>query len=242
MEKQKILVVEDDKDIQDMLLSFLQEEEYDVILAKDGVEAISRFQTEEDFDIILLDLMLPKKNGIEVLTEIRQTSVVPVIIVSAKESDFDKSVVLGLGADDYVTKPFSLIELQARIKSNIRRSTLYQTNGNAAAEQKSIFLDLVLDHDTFSLYKNEERIPLTNTEYNILKLFLENPNKVFTKENIYEAVWKEQYYGDENIVNVHMSRLRDKIELDTKHPKYIQTLWGIGYRLKVPEGRENGKN
>lgn len=239
MEKQKILVVEDDKDIQDMLLSFLQEEEYEVVLAKDGVEAISRFQEEHDFDIILLDLMLPKKNGIEVLTEIRQTSVVPVIIVSAKESDFDKSVVLGLGADDYVTKPFSLIELQARIKSNIRRSTLYQSANTQESQAKLVFLDLTLDEETFSLYRKDEQILLTHTEYQILKLFLVNPNKVFTKANIYESVWNESYFGDENIVNVHMSRLREKIEINPKKPQYIQTLWGIGYRLKAVEGEQN---
>lgn len=228
MQEQKILIVEDDADIREMLSEFLMMEGYQLDFAFDGQDALEKY--DDTHNLILLDLMLPKKNGATVLSEIRKKSYVPIIIISAKDSDFDKSLILDLGADDYVAKPFSLMELHARIKSCLRRANFY-----AQKQEDPIvltFLDLTVNVESFSVMKNEVAITLTNTEFEILKLFMQNPKKVFTKEDIYQSVWKEAYYGDEHLVNVHMSRLREKIEENPKAPQYIQTLWGIGYRLK----------
>lgn len=228
----RVLLIEDDKDISQTLSIHLREADMDVTAAYDGVQGIDAFE-QGGFSCVLLDLMLPKKNGIEVLGHIRKISRIPVIIISAKDTEFDITVALDLGADDYVTKPFSFGELTARIKSSIRRSTLYSEVGLSS---KLSYGCLRMDLETHTVTINQEYIKLTNTEFEILKLFLNNQTRVFTKEDVYKAVWEEDYYGDENIVNVHMSRLREKIESDPKNPEYIQTLWGIGYRMKTKEG------
>ncbi len=225
----KILLVEDDVEISDMLGKFLATEGYEVVAAYDGQSACGKF-FEDTYSLVLLDLMIPKMDGMEVMHVIREKSMVPIIILSAKDTDSDKSLGLGLGADDYVTKPFSVTEVLARIKANIRRSTQYAAGAGGGAPGITRG-ELVLNTDDYSVLKRGERIELTAKEFGILKLFMANPRKVYTKEQIYDFVWNDIYVGDENAVNVHISRLRNKIEDNPRSPQYIITVWGIGYKL-----------
>lgn len=228
-EQYKILLVEDDIEISDMLKNFLETEHFDVVTAYDGERACELFPAES-FSLVLLDLMIPKKSGMEVMKVIRENSTVPIIILSARDSDSDKTLGLGLGADDYVTKPFSVTEVLARIKANIRRSTKYAAE---ADEEETVLTHgaLCVNLEEYSVSKNGERIELTAKEFEILKLLMKNPKKVYTKEQLYALVWKDAYLGDENAVNVHISRLRNKIEDNPRSPQYVVTVWGIGYKL-----------
>ena len=225
----KLLLIEDDKEISVMLKNFLCTEDFEVETAFDGEEACEKFFSGR-YDLVLLDLMIPKVNGMMVMARIREKSTVPVIILSARDTDSDKTLGLGMGADDYITKPFSVTEVLARIKANIRRSTWY--NQGALAGQGTLkHRDLILDPDTFSVEKRGERLELTAKEFELLKLLMKNPRKVYTKEQLYSLVWKEPYFGDENAVNVLISRLRNKLEDHPRQPEYIVTVWGIGYKL-----------
>ncbi len=224
----KILLVEDDIEISTMLKDFLITEDYEVVTAFDGKSACSKFFSDM-FSLVLLDLMIPKMSGLEVIRKIRESHTIPIIIISAKDTDSDKTLGLGLGADDYITKPFSITEVLARIKANIRRSTKYAIG---IMEQPILKKgNLIMNLDDYSVTKKGVKIELTSKEFEILKLLLQNPKKVYTKEQIYFLVWKEAYFGDENAVNVHISRLRTKIEDNPKKPQYIITVWGIGYKL-----------
>jgi|UPI0004BBA465 DNA-binding response OmpR family regulator len=225
----KILLVEDDMEISTMLKNFLETENFEVVTAFDGESACSKFLSDT-FSLVLLDLMIPKMSGMEVMARIRESHTVPIIILSAKDTDSDKTLGLGLGADDYITKPFSVTEVAARIKANIRRSTQY----SAGSEPTGQILKkggLVMDLNGYSVMKDGSRIELTSKEFEILKLLLQNPRKVYTKEQIYSLVWNDAYLGDENAVNVHISRLRNKIEDTPRKPQYVVTVWGIGYKL-----------
>ena len=224
----KILLVEDDGEISAMLRSFLMTENYEVVAAFDGESACEKFFADA-FDLVLLDLMLPGKSGMEVMGKIRESSTVPILILSAKDTDSDKTLGFGLGADDYITKPFSVTEVLARIKANIRRSTQYAAG---ASGQQSVLARgaLTMDLNGYCVKKDGEEIELTAKEFEILKLLLQNPKKVYTKEQIYSLVWNDAYLGDENAVNVHISRLRTKIEDNPREPRYIVTVWGIGYK------------
>ena len=225
----KILLVEDDVEISEMLKNFLMTENFEVVTAYDGESACEKFFADT-YSIVLLDLMIPKISGMEVMKKIRAFSTVPIIILSAKDTDSDKTLGLGLGADDYVTKPFSVTEVLARIKANIRRTTQY--TAPAIVENDIIARGkLVLNTSDYSVMKNGEKIELTAKEFEILKLFMKNPKKVYTKEQIYSQIWNDAYLGDENAVNVHISRLRNKIEDNPRDPKYVMTVWGIGYKL-----------
>jgi DNA-binding response OmpR family regulator len=224
-----ILIIEDDVSISDMVKNYLIKDGFSVTTAFDGEEGVVKF-LNDDFDLIILDLMLPKLDGLDTMKIIRNKSSVPILIMSAKGSDVEKAVGLELGADDYIAKPFSMIEISARIKAAIRRATKYSTN----KEDNIIKIkDITIDLDSFLVSKNGQNIQLTSKEFDILKLFVKNPNRVFTKAQIYSFAWKEEYYGDENVINVHMRRLREKIEDDPSKPEYIKTLWGIGYKLGV---------
>ncbi len=225
----KILLVEDDEEICDMLKNFLETENFEVDTAGDGESACRKFFAET-YSLVLLDLMIPKRNGMEVMKVIREKSTVPIIILSAKDTDSDKTLGLGLGADDYVTKPFSVTEVLARIKANIRRSTQYTVDQQ---QQEDVLTkgELTLNPNDYSVWKNGNKIELTAKEFEILKLLMKNPKKVYTKEQIYGAVWKDVYLADENAVNVHISRLRNKIEDRPRSPRYIITVWGIGYKI-----------
>lgn len=225
----KILLVEDDIEISDMLKRFLGTEGFEVVTAYDGESACKKF-FEDEYSLVLLDLMIPKIDGMKVMNIIREKSMVPIIIISAKDTDSDKSLGLGLGADDYVTKPFSVTEVLARMKANIRRSTQYAAG--AASEEHNITRGtLVINTNDYTVLKKGEKIELTAKEFEILKMLMKKPQRVYTKEQIYSSVWKDIYVGDENAVNVHISRLRNKIEDNPRNPKYIVTVWGIGYKL-----------
>lgn len=225
-----ILLVEDDISIQEMVETYLVKEGFQVTIASDGEEGVGVF-SKGSFDLIILDIMMPKLDGLEVVRIIREKSAVPILMMSAKDTDVDKAVGLGLGADDYICKPFSMIELAARVKAGIRRSTKY-----SAVESKDEAIqigDLIIDPINFTVEKKGRQLKLTLKEFEILKLFVKNQNRVFTKAQIYTLVWNEEYYGDDNVINVHMRRLREKIESDPSNPEYIKTLWGIGYKLEV---------
>lgn len=226
----KVLLVEDDTEISEMLKNFLMTENFEVVTAYDGESACEKFFADE-YSIVLLDLMIPKISGMEVMKTIRASSTVPIMILSAKDTDSDKTLGLGLGADDYVTKPFSVTEVLARIKANIRRNTQY--TAAVAAEEEEILTkgELVLNLNAYSVMKNGKKVELTAKEFEILKLLMKNPKKVYTKEQLYSQIWNDAYMGDENAVNVHISRLRNKIEDNPRDPDYVVTVWGIGYKL-----------
>lgn len=229
----KILFVEDDLYISEMVKNYLVKDGFMVTTAFNGEEGVDRF-LKDTFDLVLLDIMMPKLDGMEVMRVIRERSSVPILIMSARDSDVDKAIGLGLGADDYISKPFSLIEVSARIKAAIRRATKYANNdqNDKKAESSIISIhELTVDLDRFQVTKKGENIKLTAKEFDILKLFVTNPNRVFTKAQVYSFVWNDGYLGDENVINVHISRLREKIEDDASDPQYIKTLWGIGYKL-----------
>lgn len=225
----KILLVEDDIEISDMLKNFLMTENFEVVTTHDGESACQEFFAD-DYSLVLLDLMIPKKSGMEVMKAIREKNTVPIIIISAKDTDSDKTLGLGMGADDYITKPFSVTEVLARIKANIRRNTQYATQ---AVKEEDIlkYGSLAMNINDYSVLKNGISIELTAKEFEILKLLMKNPKKVYTKEQIYSHVWNEAYFGDENAVNVHISRLRNKIEDNPRNPQIVVTVWGIGYKL-----------
>ncbi|MFD0768257.1 response regulator transcription factor [Bacillus sp. CGMCC 1.60114] len=227
----KVLLVEDDLSIQEMVNGYLTKEGFVVAVASDGEEGITKF-LEDQFDLVILDIMMPKMDGLEVMNIIRKKSSVPILIMSAKDTDVDKALGLGLGADDYICKPFSMIELSARVKAGIRRSTKYSAP-QKKEDEMIVIGDLKIDTANFTVQKNNEVIKLTSKEFELLKLFATNRNRVFTKAQIYSLIWNEEYYGDENVINVHMRRLREKIEDDPSQPQYIKTLWGIGYKLEV---------
>ncbi|WP_317617294.1 response regulator transcription factor [Paenibacillus elgii] len=228
-----IFIMEDDQAIVEMVETYLTKEGYAVTVAGDGDEGLRKFeQAQGRFDLLLVDLMMPKIDGMEVIRRIRAYSHVPILIMSAKDSDIDKALGLGFGADDYIEKPFSMIELSARLKAIIRRATQYASVETKVPQMHNILSmgDLRIDFDNFAVFKHEKPIKLTSKEFEILRLFAAHPNRVFTKAQIYAKVWNGDYYGDENVINVHMSRLRDKIEDNPSEPRYIKTLWGIGYK------------
>lgn len=226
----RILLVEDDESISEMVEKYLRSEGFIITTVNNGEAAVKQNQSSA-FDLIILDIMMPKLDGLEVLRIIRETSAVPILIMSAKDSDVDKALGLGLGADDYLAKPFSLLELSARVKAAIRRATQYSREQQVNEDVIEVG-DLKIDVTNFMVMKGKEHIKLTAKEFAILKLFASNQNRVFTKQQIYQLVWEDEYYGDENIINVHMRRLREKIEEEPSNPRYIKTLWGIGYKLE----------
>lgn len=225
-----ILLVEDDEAIREMVENFLLLEGFVVTTAKNGEEAL-QYCLNHPFDLVILDIMIPKLNGLEVLKIIREQAALPIIIMSAKDSDVDKALGLGLGADDYIAKPFSMLEFSARVKAVIRRATKYSNQMDN--KQDLVVIDnLTINMINFSVDKNGQEVKLTSKEFAILKLLVTNRQRVFTKEQIYQTIWKDTYYGDENIINVHIRRLREKIEDDPSNPHYIKTLWGIGYKFE----------
>lgn len=225
-------MVEDDREISEMLEEFLIQEAFEVVPAFDGLEACEKFEDGE-LDLVLLDLMIPKMSGMDVMKTIREKSVVPILIVSAKDSLLDKSLGLELGADDYITKPFVMAEVLARIKANLRRTNQYAAGSSRKQEEPATLScgDIQLNPADFTVRKRGKKIDLTAKEFEILRLLMQNPKKVYTKEQIYSLVWEDAYLGDENAVNVHISRLRNKIEDDARNPEYIITVWGFGYRI-----------
>lgn len=230
MSQYRILVIEDDIDINGLISRYLQKQNYSVYSAFDGKEALELISSN-DFHLIILDLMLPEVEGYSVLKIIRKHKNVPVLILSAKNDEIDKIEALDLGADDYITKPFTVGELLARVNAQIRRFVLLN-NSNQLTSNILKFKNLQLNSDTYEVFKDDIPISLSAKEFEILKLFIENPNKVFSKPHIYREIWKDEYLGDDNAIMVQINRLRSKIEDNTSEPSYIQTVWGIGYKLK----------
>lgn len=225
-----ILIIEDDREINGLLAACLRQEGYETASAYDGEEALGLL-AQQPFQLIILDLMIPKIDGYEVLRRARESHRIPVLILSAKGQETDKMIGLGLGADDYLTKPFGLGELTARVKAMLRRYLYFNDNPQDRPSPVLIHGGLAVHLHTYEVTVRSNKIPLTAKEFDILKLFLSNPSRVFTKSQIYQAVWNDRYMADENTVMVHIRRLRTKIEADPSQPVFIQTVWGIGYKL-----------
>ena len=228
MDSIKILFVEDDMDINRLVTKYLFKNGFMVDSITNGMDAITKLQST-DYHMAILDLMIPHVDGYEVLRNIRKKGNMPVLILSAKSAETDKIIGLGLGADDYLTKPFSLEELIARVKAHMRR---YLDYGNINAEANIVkHMELELDPLAHTVKVSGKKVILTLKEYEILALLMKHPKMVFTKAQIFNLVWKEDYIADDNTLMVHIRRLREKIEADPSVPRYIQTVWGIGYKL-----------
>ena len=223
---EKILLIEDDADIREMLIDYLSGDGYEITAYADGV-SVWAFTDITDYSLALVDLMLPQINGFELIKKIREISTIPIIIITAKNSDHDKARGLSMGADDYVTKPFSIVELSARIKANIRRVAIYDVQ--MPTENVIHLKDLQIDLSAHIVKRGTDFIDLTRTEFDILVYLLKNRNRALSKESIYQKIWKEPYYGNENVLNTHMNRLRNKLK--NGDGEYIKTLWGIGYKI-----------
>ena len=222
----RVLVVDDEKNIVKGIRFSLEQEGFEVTSAFDGEEALNQVKQNE-FDIILLDLMLPKLSGLEVCQQIREFSGVPIIMLTAKGEDMDKILGLEYGADDYITKPFNILEVKARIKAILRRTNRPE---NEAEPLKTVEIGgLKMDCDSRRVYVNGKEINLTAKEFDVLELLVFNPNKVYSRENLLNIVWGYEYPGDVRTVDVHIRRLREKIEENPSDPHYVHTKWGVGY-------------
>ena len=227
-----ILVCDDDKEIVDAIDIYLSQEGYHILKAYDGLQAIEIMKKEE-VHLILLDIMMPNLDGIRATRKIRETSSVPIIMLSAKSEDVDKILGLNIGADDYITKPFNPLELIARVKSQLRR---YTQLGNLATEEKeAVYVcgGLVVNDDLKTVTVDGEPVKLTPIEYNILVLLIKNQGKVFSIEQIYENIWNEEAIGADNTVAVHIRHIREKIEINPADPRYIKVVWGKGYKMEA---------
>ena len=226
----RIFVVEDDRSICEMIDNYLTGEDFAVTAFHSGFEAIRNFRLNTDYALALIDLMLPDTSGMEVIRAIRRISRIPIIIITAKDNDTDKSMGLNLGADDYVVKPFSLIELTARIKANIRRVTSYDSRQEEAVTK---IKDLEISQTTHTVKAAGTVLELTRTEFELLNLMASHPGQAFSKEKLYRLIWKEPYFGNENVLNTHINRLRAKLRAASdSDTAYIKTLWGIGYKME----------
>ena len=226
-----ILVCDDDHEIVKAIEIYLSKEGYNVLKAYNGIECIEIFKNNE-VHLVVLYIMMPVKDGIQTLKELRDISSIPVIMLSAKSEDEDKIQGLNLGADDYVTKPFNPLELMARVNSGIRRYTKLGTM--VQEENNNIYRtgDLTINDDLKEVFVDGKQVKLTPTEYNILKFLLRNKGKVYSIEQIYENVWDGEAFGAENIIAVHIRHIREKIEINSKEPKYLKVIWGIGYKVE----------
>ena len=225
----KVLVVDDEKLIVKGIMFSLEQDGMEVNCAYDGEEALEKIRST-DYDIVLLDVMLPKLDGFEVCQAVREFSNVPIIMLTAKDTDMDKILGLEYGADDYITKPFNILEVKARIKAMLRRSkrAVSETNSNQIVKG-----DLKLDIDARRVMIKDKEINLTAKEFDLLELLVNNPNKVYSREQLLSIVWGYEYPGDVRTVDVHVRRLREKIEDNPKEPKYVNTKWGVGYYFKA---------
>lgn len=226
-----ILVCDDDKEIVEAIEIYLSQEGYHILKAYDGIEAI-RILEKEKVDLLILDVMMPKLDGIRATLKIREKNSIPIIILSAKSEDADKILGLNVGADDYVTKPFSPLELIARVKSQLRRYT--QLGGSAPEEKDRVYQvgGLQINDDLKEVTVDGEPVKLTPIEYNILLLLMKNQGRVFSISQIYESIWNEEAIGADNTVAVHIRHIREKIEINPKDPRYLKVVWGVGYKIE----------
>ncbi|AEW56220.1 Phosphate regulon transcriptional regulatory protein PhoB (SphR) [Bacillus cereus F837/76] len=228
IQKEKILIVDDDIEIRKIISIYLRNEGYEIIDAPDAIEALDILRNTT-VDLIILDIMLPKMDGIEACLKIREQYQMPIIFLSAKDEDIDKIQGLMSGAEDYITKPFNPLELMARIKSQLRRYRVYQTE-----EVKQFIYEighLKVDEETRQVFIRNEEVRLTPKEFDILSLLVRNKGKVFSVEKIYEMVWEDLFYKSDNTVMVHITKIREKIEENPRQPVYLKTVWGVGYRV-----------
>lgn len=225
-----ILVCDDDKEIVEAISIYLKQEGYDIVAAYNGKEALKQMK-EQEIHLVILDIMMPELDGIHALLKLREESSIPVILLSAKSEDVDKILGLNVGADDYITKPFNPLELVARVKSQLRRYTqlggMEQTNDNLLVNGS-----ITMDREQKQVTVDGELVKLTPTEFKILQLLMENVGTVFSSAQIYERIWEEDAYPTDNIVSVHIRRIREKIEIDPKNPDYVKVMWGVGYRME----------
>lgn len=231
MSKETILVVDDEKEIRNLIGIYLENEGYKVIKASDGCEALKVLKSQQ-VHLIILDIMMPNMDGMEACMKIREHKNMPIIMLSAKGEDIDKIMGLTTGADDYITKPFNPLELLARVKSQLRR---YTKLNNAIQNINSDIIeidDLTINVSTHEVKVGEKLINLTRREFDILELLAKNRGIVFSTEKIYERVWNEEFYQSDNTVMVHIRKIREKIEENSRKPKYIKTVWGVGYKIE----------
>lgn len=225
-----VLVTDDDQDIRDGIEIYLKNEGYNVLKAKDGKEALE-ILSKNEVHLIILDIMMPNLDGIQATFRIREERNIPIIMLSAKAEDTDKIHGLSIGADDYITKPFHPLELIARVKSQLRRYTQLGTY-NGATNSKIEVNGLSIDREAKEVRLSGEIVKLTPIEYKITELLLTNAGRVFSIQEIYERVWNEEAYNAENVVAVHIRKIREKIEADPKNPRYLKVVWGIGYKIE----------
>lgn len=228
-----ILVCDDDKEIVDAIEIYLIQEGFQVIKAYDGEEAIEKLKNN-DVKLLLIDIMMPRLDGIRATMKIRENSSIPIIFLSAKSQDADKILGLNIGADDYITKPFNPLELIARVKSHLRR---YQKLGNDVVVEENSYTvgELKIDDITKEVIVDGEVVKLTPIEYNILLLLVKNKGRVFSINQIYENIWEEEAIGADNTVAVHIRHIREKIEINPKEPRYLKVVWGVGYKIEANE-------
>lgn len=230
MAKETILIVDDEKEIRELIDIYLKNEGYNTLQASSGMEALNILQSQQ-VHLIILDIMMPKLDGIQACIKIREEKNMPIIMLSAKSQDMDKILGLSSGADDYITKPFNPLELIARVKSQIRRFT--RLNYNSAVQEDIIEIeDLTIDVATHEVKIEGKEIKLTPREFAILELMARNRGIVFSVESIYEKVWNETFYDSDNTVMVHIRKIREKIEANPREPRYIKTVWGVGYKIE----------
>lgn len=230
MTKERILIIDDEKDIRNLISIYLKNEGYETLSAENGVEGLELLKREQ-VDLIILDIMMPKMDGIEACLKIRENNNMPIIMLSAKSEDMDKILGLTTGADDYLTKPFNPLELIARVKSQLRR--YYNLNSKPhSIDIGSIEIgDLAINTSTHEIHLRDKEIKFTPTEFAILELLAKNPGVVFSIDKIYETVWKEYAFVSDNTVMVHIRKIREKIEDNPRKPRYIKTVWGVGYKI-----------
>lgn len=225
-----IKLADDDKEIRNLLKIYLERELYMVDTAINGDEALQLFN-QNNYNLVILDLMMPKVDGIEVCRKLRDKTNVPILMLTAKDHEVDKILGLSIGADDYITKPFSIHEVVARVKALMRRFLVLGSNINIQEKTTLTFKGLTINLNTYTVHTNKEEISLTGKELELLKFFTSNPGQVFTKTQLFRNVWDDNYIEDDNTVMVHIRKLRKKIEVDPSNPKFIQTVWGIGYKF-----------
>ncbi|BCZ48184.1 DNA-binding response regulator [Clostridium gelidum] len=228
MVKPTILVVDDEKEIRELIEIYLRNEGYNVIMAEDGLEAL-KIAKKDTIHLIILDIMLPNIDGIQVCKNIREYLDVPIIMLSAKREDNDKILGIITGADDYIAKPFNPLELVVRVKAQLRR---YLRTTTLPKNDEIVIDDLVINSNTHQVTIGENEIKFTSKEFEILKLLAENKNVVFSSRKIYESVWNEEFYESDSTIMTHIKNIREKLGDNVKHPKYIKTVWGVGYKIE----------
>ena len=232
MQNSVVLVVDDDREIAHAIAKLLEHENIEAVCTYNGMDALDILSSRSDIHLIILDIMMPKLDGLSATMKIRESRNLPIIMLSAKSEDSDKILGLSMGADDYVTKPFNPSELMARVKSHLRRYTYLGAVGNIISKDIISNGDLELDTSSKQLRVSGEEVRLTATEYKIVELLMKNAGRVFSAEEIYSRVWNEEAFGVENTVMVHIRRIREKIEINPKEPKYLKVVWGIGYKIE----------